>query len=98
MSLPVIFRTEARKEFREAAAWYEKQRFNLGSEFIAEVERCVELAAKQPHTYGVVYKDIRRIITKRFPYNICFRAEASQITVWAVFHTKRDPSIWQKRE
>ena len=56
MTLPVTFRSAARAEFIEAAAWYEAQCLNLGVEFIAEIERCVALVAEQPKLYAVVHK------------------------------------------
>jgi len=61
MTLPVTFRRAARAEFIEAAAWYEAQRPNLGVEFVAEVERCVAVAAEQPQLYAVVHKGMRRV-------------------------------------
>jgi plasmid stabilization system protein ParE len=50
MSLSVTFRRAARAEFIEAAAWYESQRPDLGVDFIAEIERCLEVACERPMT------------------------------------------------
>jgi len=97
MSLQITFRRAARAEFIEAAAWYEKQRPNLGAEFVAEVERCVALAAEQPQLYAVVENNVRRVTARRFPFSIYFRAEARRIVVLAVFHGRRDPEIWKDR-
>jgi hypothetical protein len=54
MSLSATFRRAARVEFIEAAAWYENQRPRLGVEFIAEIERCVYVAAERPTTYPAI--------------------------------------------
>ena len=97
MSLAVTFRRAARAEFLEAAARYEAQRANLGMEFIAEIERCVALAAEQPQVYAVIHKNTRRITARRFPFSIYFRAESRRIVVLAVFHGSRDPAVWQGR-
>ncbi len=35
MTLPVIFRRQARLEFDEAADWYEQERAGLGSQFLS---------------------------------------------------------------
>ena len=91
MTLPVTFRRAARAEFIEATAWYEAQCLNLGVEFIAEIQRCVALIAEQPKLYAVVYKGIRRITAKRFPYSVYFRAETQRIVILAVFNGSRDP-------
>lgn len=97
MTLLVSFRRAARAEFIEAAAWYEARQSKLGVEFIAEIERCVDLAAKQPLLFGAVHGGIRRIVASRFPYSVYYHLESSRIVVLAVFHASRDPSIWQQR-
>jgi plasmid stabilization system protein ParE len=97
MSFAVTFRRAARAEFLDAAARYEAQRPNLGAEFIAEIERCVSLAAEQPQIYVVVHKHIRRITAHRFPFSIYFQAEDSRIVVLAVFHGSRSPVVWKNR-
>jgi plasmid stabilization system protein ParE len=97
MILPVSFRRAARAEFIEAAAWYEARRLNLGVEFIAEIDRCVDLAAEQPLLFPIIHNGIRRVVTERFPYNVYYRAEPRRVVVLAVFHASRNPSIWQCR-
>lgn len=97
MILAVLFRRAAKAEFIEAAARYESQRNNLGIEFIAEIERCVALAAEQPQQFPVVYKATRRVVARRFPYCIYFRVEPARIVVLSVFQGRRNPAIWQKR-
>lgn len=97
MTLPVTFRRAAHAEFIEATAWYEAQRPGLGAEFIAQIERCVLLAAEQPRRYAVVHNGVRRITAGRFPYSLYFRVHVRRVVVLAVFHSSRDPSIWQRR-
>jgi plasmid stabilization system protein ParE len=97
MSLDVAFRAAARNEYAEAAAWYEAQRAGLGARFMDEIARCVAAAAAQPELYGVVSGDIRRVVARRFPYSVFFRREAGRIVVLAVFHSSRDPRVWQWR-
>lgn len=97
MSLLVSFRRPARAEFIDAAAWYEARRPNLGVEFIAEIDRCVALAAEQPLLFTIVHNGIRRVVAERFPYSVYYRAESHRIVVLAVFHGSRNPSIWQRR-
>jgi plasmid stabilization system protein ParE len=97
MTLAVTFSRTARDEFLEAAAWYESQRPNLGVEFIAEIERCLALAAEQPQMHAMVYKNTRRVTARRFPYSIYFQVESCRIVVLAVFHGSRHPTIWRAR-
>jgi plasmid stabilization system protein ParE len=97
MTLAVAFRPAARAEFLAAAARYESQGPDLAAEFVAEIERCVALAAEQPQAYVVVRKNTRRVTARRFPYSIYFQAERRRIVVLAVFHGSRDPAVWQNR-
>ena len=60
MNRPVVFRREACAEFMAAAKWYETRRPMLGAEFIAEIDRCVALAAEQPERYALVLKNCAR--------------------------------------
>jgi plasmid stabilization system protein ParE len=67
------------------------------SNSLPKSKRCVTAAAEQPMIYSPVYKDVRRVVAKRFPFSVYFRAEAHRIVVLAVFHGSRDPAIWQHR-
>ena len=97
MTLHVVFRAEARREFIEAVAWYEAQRDGLGAEFLNEIERCIASAAEHPELYASVRADIRRVVARRFPYAVYYRQRDNRIVVLAVFHGRRHPRIWQAR-
>ncbi len=97
MNLPIVLRTEAQTDFDEAFDWYEAQRPGLGIDFAAEVQRVFDRISANPLLHGTVLQDVRRAIVRRFPYSILYRVEATQILVLAVFHGKRDPSVWQGR-
>lgn len=97
MTLDVAFRATARREFVEAVEWYEAQRRGLGVELLVEVERCIASAAERPELYAMVRGEIRRVVTRRFPYSIYYRVRQDRIIVLAVFHGRRHPRIWQAR-
>lgn len=69
----------------------------LGTQFVSEVDRAVELAAGQPERFPVKHNGIRCVHVRRFPYTVHFRSETHRIVVLAVFHARRDPTIWQTR-
>ena len=97
MSLPIILRPQARREFDEAADWYEQRRAGLGARFIAAVGRVFDQAAANPQRYPEVFGTVREGVVQRFPYCVYYRGEVSRIVVLAVFHASRDPAIWQSR-
>ena len=47
--------------------------------------------------FPVVHKNYRRVLIKRFPYQIIYTLQESTILVLAVFHAKRDPERWVNR-
>ena len=79
---PLIFRRQARSEYDEAGDWYEKERAGLGVEFLAEIDRLLQRIADNP---------------EQFPYCVYFRERNHSIVVMAVFHSARNPAVWQKR-
>lgn len=97
MSLPLVFRRAARAEFDDAADWYEERRTGRGSLFTAAVRKVLDRIADQPQLYAQVFQDIREAPVTGYPYCIYYRGESGQQVVLAVFHTSRDPTIWQNR-
>lgn len=68
-----------------------------GNRFVEEIDRCIAIAAQHPARWPVVYKNLRRITVRRFPYGLYFYEQAQRVVVVAVFHSRRDPAIWQGR-
>ena len=77
--------------------WYEERRPGLGFEFAEEINRAVYLAAENPERFPIMHRDIRCVRARRFPYSVFFRVESRRIVVLAVFHARRDPSMWKQR-
>jgi toxin ParE1/3/4 len=97
VSLPVVLRDEAIAEFDKAFDDYESQRPGLGVDFAGRVQQVFDRIAANPRVHSVVFADVRKAVVQRFPYCVFYRAEASRVEVIAVFHTSRDPSVWQAR-
>jgi len=97
MSLPIVFRVEARVEFDEAFDWYEQQQAGLGVDFLMCVAELLERIELLPEAYEVVFENVRRAVVRKFPYLILYKVEPVQVVILAVFHSKRDPQVWQER-
>ena len=69
----VRFHPDAETEMMEAAAYYEAQQPKLGRRFLATVQDAANRIAVDPHHYPIVELDVRRCLTKIFPYGILFR-------------------------
>jgi hypothetical protein len=81
----------------EAAGYYEAQRENLGKRFLASVQDALNRILINPLLYPIVEGDVRRCLTKTFPFGVLFRFLPEQIVVIAVMHLHRDPGYWRDR-
>src|SRR5579862_5915267 len=91
-----ITRIEAEVDITDAAVWYEGQKPGLGYEFIAEVEAAIASAAENPFRYPCLRRkpEVRRVLTKRFPYRVFFIRRPSEIVVFRVLHGARHDRDW----
>ena len=95
--LPVVWIPEANAELKEARAWYDTIRSELGNRFALAVEETVDAVAEHPLQFPVVYRGRRRAGVRRFPYGIFFEVQEQRIVVIACFHGRRNPKRWQAR-
>ena len=58
--MTVKFQPIAEAEVKEASAWYENKRDNLGLEFLDEISRCVSLAANNPGQFPILEGNIEQ--------------------------------------
>jgi plasmid stabilization system protein ParE len=86
----------ARDEFDAGADWYEQRRPGRGAKFTAAVRVVLDRISEQPDFYPQVFEDVREALVKKYPYCVYDRAESNQVLVLAVFHTARDPAVWQR--
>lgn len=97
MSKPLLIRAEAEEDLNQAYQWYESQRKGLGDDFLLCVEGGLARIARNPQRFRKIHDEIRRILIDRFPYGIYFIEDEERISVLAVLHVRRNPSIWKGR-
>ncbi len=97
MTLPIRFLPEARVDLNEAVDWYDRRRPGLGARFFAKVQGAINRIAANPQMHAPVYGPVRKARVPQFPYVVLYREEPAEVIVISVFHTSRDPSIWQSR-
>jgi toxin ParE1/3/4 len=97
MSRELIVRPEAEAKLAQAFEWYESRIPGLGLDFSRAVDNLFNSILRNPLKYPVVYKAVRRGLTRRFPYEAFFLVEPDAVVIIAVFHAKRNPQSWQKR-
>ena len=93
----IRFHPEADKEFHEALVWYSRQRKGLDAEFVMCVDEAIQRISYNPQGYPIVHLHLRKAPVRRFPFLIIYESTKTQIHVIAVFHSRRNPSIWRTR-
>jgi toxin ParE1/3/4 len=93
----LTIRPEAEVELADAYAWYEDKVSGLGADFLNAVEAALFSIKRNPEINPVVFKSIRRCLTRRFPYAIFYTEEPTRIVVLTVFHVRRNPATWKNR-
>lgn len=91
------FHPDALDEYKVAAHYYSVCQTGLEQRFIAAVEHAIQQIVESPERWRIVDEDIRRCLTKVFPYAILYTVEADRILIIAVMHCHREPEYWRKR-
>ena len=93
----VFFHPEADAELIAAAVYYEGQQKELGKRFLSSVEDSLSRRRINPRLYPVIDGDVRRCLTRTFPFGVLFRDRAARIEIIAVMHLRREPGYWKER-
>lgn len=91
------FHPEACNEYRDSAAFYAAARPGLGAEFTREIESVIEQICAAPERWRLFEQDVRRCLTRRFPFAVLYTVEDDFILIVAVMHNSRKPGFWRHR-
>jgi plasmid stabilization system protein ParE len=91
------FHPEALAEYEEAARYYAGCQEGLDLRFMASVEAAVQQIAAAPERWRILEHDVRRCLTKVFPYAVLYTIEPDQVVIVAVMHCHRQPGYWRTR-
>ena len=94
----VVFKTEVALEVQEAYNWYYEIEENLAERFLSVLDSFYDVIIKNPAQYQIIHKNKRSVFIKDFLYQIIYSIFESDVVVFSVFHTKRNPKIWKKRK
>jgi plasmid stabilization system protein ParE len=88
----LIIKPLAGEMAQEAYDWYNEQQPGLGEVFLEELAKGLDKLESWPEVYSKIRKDYRQLVLHRFPYVIVFKIIKTDVIVYAVFHTSRNPS------
>ena len=99
MTLRVRIADVASAELEAAVRWYESQRRGLGGDFLAAIIECIEQLKTHPESGSLATADtdVRRVLLKRFPYQVVYRLREQELQILAFAHLKRRPGFWKGR-
>ena len=84
------FTPRASRDVELASERYAQQRPSLRDDFLEEIERALATVHAAPEGAPVVFRQMRRVLLRRFPYSIYYRVTADMIEVRACLHQRRN--------
>ena len=92
-------RPDALKDIEDAGAWYEEHEAGLGTDFVKTVLESIDSLLGNPfvHRLRDRRRNVRWILTDRFPYKVVYKTSDHYVTVVAVLHTARHEERWKER-
>jgi toxin ParE1/3/4 len=65
--------------------------------FITRVEFTLSQIQKTPDPWRIFEEDVRRCLTRVFPYAVLYTIEPDYLLIIAVMHCHREPGYWRHR-
>lgn len=91
------FHPDALAEFEDAARYYAQKQAGVAQRFVLSVETAIHKLAKHPSNYAILEDDVRRCLTRVFPYAVLYTIETDFVLIVAVMHCHQKPGYWQHR-
>jgi len=91
------FHPEALAEYEAAVLYYAERDPAVASRFVATIEDAIDRIVDTPTRWRPLDEDIRRCLTKVFPYGILYTIEPECVLILAVMHCSRHPGYWKHR-
>lgn len=91
------FHPEALEDYQQSVNWYAPRGTALSEGFMLAVEDAIFRVTEAPERWRVIEEDVRRCLTRVFPYGILYTIESDYILIVAVMHCGREPGYWRDR-
>jgi plasmid stabilization system protein ParE len=90
--------TDALNDIQETFEWYEIQLKGLGLRYKTQTKKQINSLKKDPYLFSIKYNEIRCRKIEKFPFLIHYLINENMktVTVFAIFHTSRNPEIWKR--
>ncbi len=88
---------EAEGDFDKSFEFYYEDSPKVANTFFKQINLCFESIKQNPKSFPVAHKDVRKYVVKKFPFVIYYQIIDTVIQIIAIFHTSRNPEIWNER-
>ena len=88
---------EAEVDFDKSYEFYNEDSSKVADTFFKRIDSELENIKQNPDSFPIAYKDVKKYVVKKFPFVIYYRIVETVIQVIAIFHTSRNPEIWNER-
>ncbi|SDG57192.1 type II toxin-antitoxin system RelE/ParE family toxin [Epilithonimonas hungarica] len=99
MNCRIEFSAFVKTDLKEIDDWYRKINKKLLLRFYEEFENEVKFLRENPLSKEKKYNDCRICYLKDFPFGIHYKYDdlSNSILIIGIYHTSRNPKIWQTR-
>jgi len=88
---------EAEIDFDSSYEYFYDENPKVAETFFQRINISLKNIKRAPLSFPVVHKTLRKYTVIKFPFVIYYQVEEFVIKVIAIFHTSRDPKIWNER-
>jgi len=96
-SFSIELSDEAEVDFDKSYEFYFEDSPKVADTFYKQVNMGFDHIRLNPSSFPIAYKDVRKYVVIKFPFVIYYRIVDVSIQVIAIFHTSRNPEIWNER-
>jgi plasmid stabilization system protein ParE len=93
----VEFHPLAADEAQAAERWYRERNETASGRFQRELDRAIGRISEQPEAGSPYLSNTRRVLLRRFPFFVVYRARGDNVQIVAVAHARRRPGYWRAR-
>lgn len=91
------FHPAAEEELREAYDYYSREDPAVAAEFLAILDQSLESLVNHPTRFPLFVHGTRRMLIRKFPYQLVYICQEGRVLVLAVAHSRREPNYWTGR-
>ena len=94
---PLDLHPAALAELKSEVAWYFERNEAAASNFVAELDRAIDLVISSPGRWPKDSSGTRKFVLQRFPFAIAYREKETVVQILAIAHGHRRPAYWKDR-